>query len=183
MWGVEEVGLFGSKNYVKVHADELSNIRFYLNMDMCGIPTRGRDILLNEWPDLKPLVENWRDHMGLDFKVSQSVSAFSDHFNFFVKGVPTGALKAKKLSLTGRGFGHTSYDTVDKINIRDLREASRMAAGLALRMANHEDWPVTRRSEEIVVDLLNTPDYQQEQAFRNRLKAFYAEIATGRTDF
>ncbi len=175
LWGVEEIGLLGSREYVRVHADDLSNFRFYLNMDAAGTKTNNRDLILNEWPVLEPLVERWRDEMGLDFAVAQSVMAFSDHFPFFENGVPTGGLGSAEPSMAGRGYGHTKYDTVDKVDIRSLREASSISARLALRIASAEDWPVSRRSKETVLGLLDGPDYQEEQVYRDRLNAFYEE--------
>jgi Zn-dependent M28 family amino/carboxypeptidase len=175
LWGIEEIGLLGSRDYVKVHADELSQIRFYLNMDSAGTKTNQRDVVLNEWPELEALFTRYQAEMALDFKVGQSVSAFSDHFPFFMAGVPTGGMQSAERSLEGRGYGHTQYDTVDKVDLRSLREASALAARLALRMASEQDWPVRRRDEAAVLELLEGPDYQEEQAYRQRLDAFYAQ--------
>ncbi len=175
LWGIEEIGLLGSRDYVKQHAAELDAIRFYLNMDSAGTPANKRDVVLNEWPQLEPLVARYRDEMALEFKVGQSVSAFSDHFPFFMAGVPTGGMQSADQSLEGRGYGHTQYDTVDKVDLRSLREASALAARLALRLASEEPWPVARRDASAVLELLEGPDYQEEQAYRQRLDAFYAE--------
>jgi Zn-dependent M28 family amino/carboxypeptidase len=178
LWGIEEIGLLGSRAYVKTHADELSGIRFYLNMDSAGTKTNNRDIVLNEWPELEALFEGWSEEMALGFKVGQSVMAFSDHFPFFMTGVPTGGMQSVVPSV-GRGYGHTQYDTVDKVDLRSLREASALAARLALRVASEEGWPVTRRDEEAVMALLDSPDYRVEQAYRQRLNAFYEEARKG----
>jgi Zn-dependent M28 family amino/carboxypeptidase len=174
LWGVEEIGLLGSRQYVKAHTGELSEIRFYLNMDSAGTQTNSRDIVLNEWPELEPLFVNWRDEMALEFKVAQSVHAFSDHFPFFMAGVPTGGIQSAEPPREGRGYGHTRYDTVDKVNLKGLREASALAARLALRIASEESWPAGRRDEQAVADLLDSPDYREEREFRDRLAAFYA---------
>ena len=175
MWGVEEIGLLGSTDYVRAHADELSDIRFYLNMDSAGSKADRRDIVLNEWPELAPTFERWSREMALDFSVEQSVSAFSDHFPFFMTGVPTGGMKTSGGSSGGRGYGHTRYDTVDKVDPNSLRAASAMAARLALRAASEGTWPVARREESAVQKLLDTPEYQEEQAYRERIDAFYRE--------
>jgi Zn-dependent M28 family amino/carboxypeptidase len=175
LWGIEEIGLLGSRDYAKLHTDELSQIRFYLNMDSAGTKTNQRDVVLNEWPELEALFTRYQAEMALEFKVGQSVSAFSDHFPFFMAGVPTGGMQSAERSLEGRGYGHTQYDTVDKVDLRSLREASALAARLALRMASEEDWPVSRRDEAAVLELLQGPDYQEEQAYRERLDAFYAQ--------
>ncbi len=126
-------------------------------MDAAGARENNRDVVLNEWPDLAPLAEHWGKEMAHRFEVGQSVSAHSDHFPFFMAGVPTGGIQSAELSLAGRGWGHTRYDTVDKVELDDLREASALAARLLLRMADAEDWPVTRRTEEAVRALLGHP--------------------------
>lgn len=178
LWGIEEIGLLGSRAYVKAHADELSEFRFYLNMDSAGTKTNNRDIVLNEWPELEALFEFWSEEMALGFKVGQSVSAFSDHFPFFMAGVATGGMQSVVPSV-GRGYGHTQYDTVDKVDMRSLREASTLAARLALRIADEASWPVARRDPEAVKALLDSPDYREEQAYREKLDAFYEEARQG----
>ena len=173
LWGIEEIGLLGSEAYAEAHADELSNIRFYLNMDSAGAQTNNRDIVLHEWPDLEALFEHWSEEMGRDFAIAQSVLAFSDHFPFFMAGVPSGAIQSAEQSLAGRGFGHTQHDTVDKVDLDGLHEASALAACLALRIASEEAWPVTRRDEETVLALLDSPEYREEQELRQRFYAFH----------
>jgi Zn-dependent M28 family amino/carboxypeptidase len=175
LWGIEEIGLLGSRYYAQTHANELSDIRFYLNLDSAGAQTNNRDIVLNEWPTLEPTIEQWREEMALDFAIGQSLTAFSDHFPFFMAGVPTGGIQSAERSLAGRGYGHTQYDTVDKVHRADLREAAALTARLILRMASAETWPVTRREEKAVLELLDSPEYREETEYRQRLDAFYKE--------
>ncbi len=178
LWGVEEIGLLGSGAYVAAHADVLDHIRFYLNMDAAGAVNNARDIVLNEWPELEPLFARWRDEMALDFAIGQSVHAHSDHFPFFMAGVPTGGIQSAEQTSGGRGYGHTRYDTVDKVEQRALREAATLAARIALRVANQEQWPVSRRDEQTVLALLDSPEYREEHTFHDRLAAFYAQART-----
>ncbi len=173
LWGIEEIGLLGSRAYVEGHAEELDRIRFYLNMDSAGTKSNNRDIVLNEWPALQPLLEEWREEMALEFAVGQKTSAHSDHFPFFLNGVPTGGMQSVQPSLEGRGYGHTQYDTVDKVDLTCLREASTLAARLALRLASEEEWPVARRDQDAVLALLDTPEYQEERELHARVDAFY----------
>ena len=128
-----------------------------------------------EWPELEATFEQWRDEMAQDFAIGQSVHAFSDHFPFFMAGVPTGGIQSAERSLEGRGYGHTRYDTVDKVEQKALREASTLAARLAMRMASADPWPAARRDEAAVLQLLDSPDYREEQEFRDRLDAFYVQ--------
>lgn len=173
-WGVEEIGLLGSNAYVREHAGELDQVRFYFNMDAAGA-VADKGVMLNEWPELAPLFREWSREMALPYLVGQSVSAHSDHFPFLMAGVPTGGMEQVKSSLTGRGFGHTAYDTLDKVNLRDLREAATMAARLALRIANADQWPAARRNADAVQALFAKPAYAEEAAYRQAISAKYQE--------
>lgn len=176
LWGVEEIGLIGSTQYVAQHADELDKVRFYLNMDMAGAWSNP-GIVLNKWPNLETLLLNWSDEMALPFAVEQSINAHSDHYPFLMAGVPTGGIgNVGSKERSGRGYGHTRYDTLDKAELRNLREAAVLAARLAFRMAIAEDWPAPRRSPETVATLLDNPDNKEEEAFFAKLDAYYAKV-------
>jgi len=174
-WGVEEIGLLGSRQYVRLHKDKLANVRFYLNMDSAGSANNTRDIILNEWEDLEEVFRQYGQEMAQGYQVEQSMRAFSDHFPFFMAGVPTGGMESAKRSMGGRGYGHTSYDTVDKVNMADLRAASALAARVALRVAGEENWPVKQRSEEAVEILLDSPEYREEKVLREKVDALYQQ--------
>lgn len=177
LWGIEEIGLLGSQQYAEDHSQEMDQLRFYLNMDSAGARANNRDIVLNEWPDLEPLFVAWSKEMAADFAVGQSVNAHSDHYPFFIAGVPTAGISSVRSTSSGRGYGHTRYDTVDKVEQRALREAAALSARLALRVANApaHAWPAARRSREDVEELLDGPDYREEQAYSTRLEALYAQ--------
>lgn len=174
LWGVEEIGLIGSHTYVNEHAAELDNIRFYFNMDAAG-GNRAKDIVINEWPALETLVRGWQKGMALDFLVGKSISAHSDHFPFLLEGVPTGGLQPAERDLSGRGYGHTRYDTLDKAVLSSLRDASALAARFALRVASEKEWPVRRRSKETVAQLFDKPEYNEERAMMDKIAAYVAE--------
>lgn len=175
LWGIEEIGLLGSRDYVRQHADELGAIRFYFNMDAAGGP-RAKDVVLNEWPALEPIFEAWQEQMALDFLVGQSVSAHSDHFPFLMAGVPTGGMEPVARDLSGRGYGHTRYDTLDKLSIRGLREAAALGARLALRMASADEWPASRRDQAAVDAIFDKPRYQEERAITAKILEHLAAL-------
>lgn len=175
LWGIEEIGLIGSTKYVEAHANELNKIRFYLNMDSAGVMSH-KDIQLNKWENLAPIFEAWSEEMVRDFRVGQSVNAHSDHYPFLMAGVPTGGIGGvRRKSSGGRGYGHTRYDTLDKVEMKGLREAAVFAARLALRIANHPAWPAQQRSPEMVAEVLDSPDNQEETEIFGRIRAFYEE--------
>jgi Zn-dependent M28 family amino/carboxypeptidase len=172
LWGVEEIGLLGSMDYAEKHTEDLKDIRFYLNMDAAG-GAFPKDINLHEWPALQTTFERYRDEMALDFAIGQSFHTASDHYPLLLKGVPTGGIEAVRQKRSGRGYGHTRYDTVDKVTLTGLRDAASLAARLAVRIAAEEDWPVTQRDEEAVTELLQGPSQQDVQAFIKRMDALY----------
>jgi Zn-dependent M28 family amino/carboxypeptidase len=129
--------------------------------------------VLNEWPELEAIFGQWSEEMALPFRVKQSVSAFSDHYPFLLAGVPTGSIGNFEKGSSGRGYGHTRYDTLDKIEIRSLREAAVLAAQLSLRIAQMADWPVSRRDAEAVKTAVDNPDNQETAAFMAELDEYY----------
>ncbi len=172
MWGVEEIGLLGSFEYTRAHADELHKIRFYLNMDGAG-GSPSKDINLHEWPSLQKTVEGYREEMALDFAIGQAFHSASDHYPFLLKGVTTAGIEAVEISRGGRGYGHTQFDTVDKVTLQGIRDASALAARIALRVALEEDWPASPRDAESVDKLLNQPERTEIQAYNKKIKSFY----------
>jgi len=170
LWGVEEIGLLGSKCYTEEHVAEMKNIRFYLNLDAAG-GVSPKDLMLHEWPDLQATFERYQDEMALDFEIGQSFHTASDHYPLLVKGVPTGGIEAVRKSRTGRGYG-----TVDKLTITDLRDAAALAARLAFRIAMETDWPVSQRNQEAISELLDQPQQRAVQEFMKRLDALYGRV-------
>lgn len=177
-WGVEEIGLLGSKAYVRDHADELKDIRFYLNMDAAG-NEMPKDINLHAWPELGSTFARYQKEMSLEFAIGQTFHAASDHFPFLLKGVVTGGVEAVRKTRGGRGYGHTRYDTLDKVNPTDVRDAASLAARLALRIASEEDWPATRREEAAVSELLTSPERKELYDYQQRFKAYSDKLNHG----
>lgn len=174
LWGVEEIGLLGSFEYADRHASELENFRFYFNMDGAG-SVKNKGVNLNEWPELEDLVKEWQSEIAFDFKTNQSVHAHSDHYPFLLKGVPTGGMESVPRGTGGRGYGHTAYDTLDKVSLRELQDAAFLASVITLRFASVADWPVKHRTQAEVDELLAMPDYMEVAEFQKVLDAYYEE--------
>lgn len=174
MWGVEEIGLLGSNAYVKAHADELHKIRFYLNMDAAGgAPVK--DINLHDWHELQGTFEQYRTEMALDFAIGQSFHSASDHYPFLLKGVITGGVEPVRQTMSGRGYGHTQFDTVDKVDLLGLRDAASLAARIVLRVALADNWLATARDASAVDELLNQPSRTEIQAYNAKMDAYHGK--------
>ncbi|MCZ6633499.1 MAG: M28 family peptidase [bacterium] len=148
-FGTEEIGLIGAKEYVKAHLEEMGQIRLMLNMDAAGGAGR-KGIVMHHWPVLDDFFEGAREQMAYDLPYGQRLSAFSDHFPFFEAGVPTASMGDVEATFSGRGFGHTAFDTLDKIKLSNLREAASVACRVLLRVACAEKWPARLRSKRVV---------------------------------
>ncbi len=154
-FGTEEIGLTGAFRYVDAHDSELDNIRFMLNMDAAGGTSR-KGIVLHCWDTLEPFFNIARQQMHAEMPVGQKVHSYSDHFPFFLKGVPSCHMGDHEAPPGGRGFGHTAYDTLEKVKLENLRAASAVGARIALRCANANDFPAKRRNNEAVQKIVDT---------------------------
>ncbi len=173
LFAAEEIGLFGSRAYVKQHPEEMEDIRFMLNFDSAGRAGR-QGFQLHGWPGLEPLFEGVADGLGIDLPIWQRVSPYSDHWPFLLQGIPTAGMgdpeEAQRRG--GRGFGHTMYDTVDKVELRVHRECVGNAAVAALRIANIEEWSVEHRSQEEIDELVKGQGYRETMELGERLKEY-----------
>lgn len=154
-FGTEEIGLTGSFQYVDKHADELDNIQLMLNMDAAGGKSR-KGIVLHHWEILEGMFREFQQQINADMPLGQKVHSYSDHFPFFLKGVPSCHMGDPTSAPSGRGFGHTAYDTIEKVELDNLRRASSIGARIALRCANIDKINVKRRTQEEVQHIVDT---------------------------
>ena len=173
LFAAEEIGLFGSRAYVEQHPDEMENIRFMLNFDSAGRAGR-QGFQLHGWPTLEPFFKGVADDLGVDLPIWQRVSPYSDHWPFLLQGIPTAGMGDPEEARMrgGRGFGHTMYDTVDKVELRVHRECVGNAAVAALRIANIDEWPVEHRSQEEIDELVRGQGYRETMELGERLNAY-----------
>jgi len=146
LFGAEEVDLVGSSSFVAEVAEQadLDDYQFMINLDGGpGRPGSKLGIALQGWPKLVPFFKRMAAEMGLEnLAVGVSHSAHSDMYPFSEKGVPSGYLSALEEMATGRNWGHTRADTLDKLEVEKLREDALLLSRILLRAANMQDWPV-----------------------------------------
>lgn len=172
LFGIEETGLIGARRYVTQHESELHQIRFMLNLDAAGSPGP-KGLIVNRWPELTPTLARWAEEMAAEMPVGEKTGGFSDHFPFFMAGVPTAMMGNPGGVNTGRGFDHTAYDTVDKVQLDDLRGAAATGARVALRVAREPEWPLKRRSPGAVQALVAAEPSLEGMALREQMEALY----------
>jgi hypothetical protein len=159
----EETGCFGSAGYVLGNLDELDQIKFMFNLDGAGRATRP-GVGVHGWLDAIPFFKEMSGSMDQPMPVSVGFSLYSDHMPFALRGIHTASLRGGRgfSSWSGsRGWGHTIADTEDKVDIRDMREASSTLARILLRMATVDELPFQRKSMGEVKEMLQEYGYDE----------------------
>jgi hypothetical protein len=172
-FGAEEIGLFGSYNYVAMHPDEMKDIRFMLNLDSGGSAGK-KGVTFHNFPELEPLLKRWAAEMNADMPTDQRVGPYSDHWPFFLKSVPSGGggdPEARR-TRTGRGYGHTKYDTVDKVDQTYLRLAAANYTRFLFRVANADEWPAKRKTKKEVQEFIEKQGYDKTVALADKVKEY-----------
>jgi hypothetical protein len=175
-FSAEEIGLWGSKTYVKKHKDELKNLRFMFNLDAAGGKGE-KGVEVHGWQELEPYFNNIAVETNAILPVYQKASPYSDHWPFLIKGVPTASMGDPEAFRRrgGRGYGHTRFDTVDKIDIRYLWEAAANGARILLRVANSDDWPVKQRKKDAVQQIIEEQGYNETLTLIKKLVEYLSD--------
>lgn len=146
----EEFGLWGSKNYMRMHKDD--SIAAMINMDMIGTPT-GFNVM--GFDDFVPFFEKLKSELAgfnLTDGVKSKPGTNSDHMSFMFAGIPTFEIESH-LDENMYQFYHEKGDTFDKVNIKYLSDASAVAAITLKELANTSGLNYARRSEKEMVRL------------------------------
>jgi Zn-dependent M28 family amino/carboxypeptidase len=146
LFACEELGVTGSTNYVAQQEEEMKNIAIMINLELGRLAnkTGSQHVAFTFYqPDeLKEYLEDFAERVGYPMTINKGISAASDHWPFYMKGVPTIYMHAEPTMqeiVQGRGWGHTSADTMDKVDHRNLQEGAMIASRLLLRLANKKD--------------------------------------------
>jgi carboxypeptidase Q len=131
----EEQGLLGSWAYTKAHEAELDQIKAVLVFDsgvgrVTGYSLAGRRDMEDITREvLKPL-ESWNVQ-----RHTQDGDAGTDNFDFLLQGVPT--LVANQEVANYLQNYHAASDTLDKVDMRELKSNTVIAALTAWGLADH----------------------------------------------
>jgi len=131
VFGAEETGLYGS--YYWTHTHELDDVRCVLNVDGAGY-SRNLEIHTHGFGEIGDVFDAVSDAYNVPIGVESGIRPHSDHWPFVQRGCP--AAQARSTSEgSGRGWGHTHGDTLDKLDPRDVRELSILCAAGVARLA------------------------------------------------
>ncbi len=147
----EEQGTIGSFEYVKAHRAELDKIRAMITYDsgigrVTGYSLGGRrDIEAGVREVLKPL-ESWGANNH-----TYDASFGTDNFDFLLEGVPT--LVANQEEANYLPNYHAASDTLDKVDMRELKLHTVLAALTTWGIADRAE-PLGKRLSRAELDVL-----------------------------
>jgi carboxypeptidase Q len=129
IWGGEEQGLLGSKEYVKAHltgdAGKTARDKFsvYFNLDNGTPPITG--FYLEGNPEMKPIMEAWLkplNDLGAAVSTLEKIGA-TDHLSFIAVGLP-GFQAVQDYNNYDVRTHHTNMDTYERASPDALRKAA-----------------------------------------------------------
>ena len=141
LWGGEEQGLIGSRNYVTNHFTDSvarSKVSAYYNLDNGTGKIRG--IYLQSNPNVKDLFASWLEpfnEMGAK-TVTISNTGGTDHQSFDRLGIPGFQFIQDPIEYDTRTH-HTNMDTYDHLIPDDLKQAAVVIASFVYHTAQREE--------------------------------------------
>ncbi|WP_142415336.1 M28 family peptidase [Hathewaya massiliensis] len=147
-FGSEEVGLLGSKAYVKEHEKELENIKFGINVDLGGT-ILGQDrasIIANE--SLCHMIEYYSKEVCFPISIKQDIYS-SDCIPFSDKGIPVANFL--RVGAPGAIEIHNRYDIIENISPKNLDKTMNFVKNFSEKIVNASVIPVPREIPENLI--------------------------------
>ena len=147
LWGGEEQGLHGSRNYVKMHVADPATMKLqpshekisaYYNLDNGTGKIRG--VYLQGNAAVKPIFAKWLEpfkDLGAN-TLTISNTGGTDHLSFDAVGVPGFQFIQDEIEYDTRTH-HTNMDTYDHLVPEDLKQASTIVASFVYNTSQREE--------------------------------------------
>ena len=149
-FGSEEIGLWGA--YHCAETTDLDQVKCVVNLDgACS--SRNLRVGTNEFDALEELFESVADDFDAPLSTGDTISPHGDQWAFVQEGVPS-TMTATTSNQSGRGWGHTHADTLDKLDSRDLRDVATLVTEAVYRAAQ-DDFAVEHRSRPETRDAID----------------------------
>jgi hypothetical protein len=152
LWGGEEQGLHGSRNYVKMHVADVATMQLkpahgkisaYYNLDNGTGKIRG--VYLQGNAGVKPVFAKWLEpfkEMGAS-TLTISNTGGTDHLSFDAVGIPGFQFIQDEIEYDTRTH-HTNMDTYDHLVPEDLKQAATIVAAFVYNTSQRDE-PLPRK--------------------------------------
>ncbi|MXR39990.1 M28 family peptidase [Halobaculum sp. WSA2] len=143
-FGSEEIGLWGA--YRCAETTDLDDTKCVVNLDgACS--SRNLRVGTNEFEEVGAVFEAVTDDLDASLSTDDTISPHGDQWAFVQEGVPA-VMTSTTSEQSGRGWGHTHADTLDKLDSRDLRDVAVQVAEAVARVASADvETPGRTRTE------------------------------------
>lgn len=160
-YGSEEIGLEGSRAFVRDHKDELKDHVFMINVDVGG-PVLGYDVAaVMAGEDLLHFTDYLFKIKGLPATVKQRIYS-SDSIPFADNGIP--AINFSRDGAQGASFIHNRFDTMAFLSAQALGKTLALVAEFADTVINAEVFPVERKIPDNIREDVDNYLYKKELA-------------------
>jgi Zn-dependent M28 family amino/carboxypeptidase len=152
-FGAEELGLIGSAYFVE--REDLDTVKAVVQND--GV-SRARDLRLhtNSFESLTAPGETVSTRLDQPIIIDHSIRLSSDHWRFVERGVPSYHVASESSGPeqafgSSSGFILTPSDTIDKLDVRDLRNHSIIESELVVELAD-EDLSLPKVDPDVIAE-------------------------------
>lgn len=149
-FGSEEIGLWGAYHWADTH--DLEAVKAVVNVDGAG-NSRNLGVGTNEFDALAEVFEDVADDLDVPLSRHDTISPHGDQWAFVQEGVPA-VMAYTESEGSGRGWGHTHADTLDKLDVRDFRAVAALLAETVLELADDER-EIPHKSREEIRDTID----------------------------
>lgn len=148
VFGSEEIGLLGASHWAETH--DLSTVKCLVNIDGNGL-WEDVSVYTHAFDAIADAFESVPEPLQTDMNIEPEYLPHSDHWPFVQRGVPGAMVRSE--SNTGRGWGHTHADTLDKLQPQPLRELAVALSSAIVTLAD-SDRTVSHHSPDAVQENL-----------------------------
>lgn len=134
-FGSEEIGLYGAYHHAETHNPDA--IKCVLNLDEAGDSRYPKVHRTNGFDSMRTPFEAAAESTGIPIEIEGGVSPHGDSWPFVERGIPA-VTAGSAAEGSGRGWGHTHADTLDKLDPQDLRTLAVAFATTVLELADDD---------------------------------------------
>lgn len=169
MWyGSEEIGLEGSKAYIRMHEDELKNHVAMINVDVAA-SVMGADVCrVIGTVAAANHADAFMKRKGFAVDVKQDIYS-SDCIPFADKGIP--AINFMRFGTPGTAFIHCRNDVIKYLSADSLERTTKFVLGYGEELINSVVFPVERNVPSEMVEKVDNYLFKKELEEAKKLKS------------